>query len=181
MNTQPKKGLTPLRAFIVDDNANMRSLLRLLLNALDIRLLFEYSDGQAALSEVPLHQPDLILSDLSMVPMNGVAFAQALRRSTDAQMRVLPIILITGHTERRRIEAARDAGVNEILAKPVTAGSLVHRIEEIILRPRPFVSNSDYFGPCRRRQRSPHHTGPFRRATDTQPEGAEPVAATGSR
>ena len=172
-----KPGFAQLRAFIVDDNDNMRTLLRRLLNALDVRNIFEYSDGEAALKALPLVQPDFVLSDLSMVPMNGVTFAQAIRQSTNEQIRVLPIIMITGHTERRRIEAARDAGINEILAKPVTPASLFHRLEEIIVRPRPFVRNSTYFGPCRRRQRNPYYVGPLRRATDNADETAIHAAA----
>jgi DNA-binding response OmpR family regulator len=118
-------------------------------------------------------QPDFVITDLSMVPMDGVAFTQSVRRSTNEHVRVLPIIMVTGHTERRRVEAARDAGVTEILAKPVTAASLMHRIEEIILRPRPYVSSPNYFGPCRRRQRNPYYAGPFRRSTDAQTQGIE--------
>ena len=180
MQTQADKpGLGQLRAFIVDDNENMRSLLRKLLAAIDMRMVFEYGDGQAALAELPLVQPDFILTDLSMVPMDGVSFAQAVRRSPDSQVSVLPIIMITGHTERRRIEAARDAGVNELLAKPVTAASLLHRIEEIIMRPRPYIRSPGYFGPCRRRQKNPHYPGPFRRHTDSQASLEKSAAAAG--
>jgi CheY-like chemotaxis protein len=173
-----KPGIGQLRAFIVDDNENMRSLLRKLLSAMEMRMVFEYGDGQAALAELPLVQPDFILTDLSMAPMDGVAFAQAVRRSGDSQVAVLPIIMITGHTEKRRVESARDAGVNELLAKPVTAASLLNRIEEIIMRPRPYVRSSSYFGPCRRRQKNPHYAGPFRRSTDVQVPNYD-IAVTG--
>ena len=80
---------------------------------------------------------------------------------------LLPIIMVTGHTERRRIEAARDAGVTELLAKPITAAGLFQRIEEIVHRPRPFVRTANYFGPCRRRRanRQPS-TGPWRQGDD---------------
>ena len=167
-----KSDFAQLRAFIVDDNDNMRTLLRRLLNTLDVRMIFEFSDGQAALDAMPLVQPDFVLSDLSMVPMDGVSFAQAMRRSQIEQIRVMPIIMITGHTERRRIEAARDCGINEILAKPVTPASLFQRLEEIIVRPRPFIRSESYFGPCRRRQRNPYYVGPLRRATDNAQDSA---------
>ena len=76
------------------------------------------------------------------------------------------LIMITGHTERRRIEAARDTGVTEILLKPLTMGGLIHRIEQIILRPRPFVRCDSYFGPSRRRRKDPNFMGPWRRSSD---------------
>jgi response regulator RpfG family c-di-GMP phosphodiesterase len=73
--------------------------------------------------------------------------------------------MITGHAERHRVEAARDAGVNELLVKPVTEKALHSRIQEVILRPRPFIFGPDYYGPCRRRRRDPNYKGPERRKT----------------
>jgi hypothetical protein len=64
------------------------------------------------------------------------------------------------------VEAARDAGVTELLAKPVTAGHLFARIAEIVERPRAFVRTDTYFGPDRRRHRAEGYPGPWRRAED---------------
>ena len=61
---------------------------------------------------------------------------------------------------------ARDAGVNEFLAKPVTARSLIHRINLVIEHPRPFIRCSTYFGPDRRRRAEPGFKGPWRRQGD---------------
>ena len=78
-------------------------------------------------------------------------------------------VMITGHTERYRVEAARDAGVTEILAKPITAHNLFARITEILERPRAFVRCDGYFGPDRRRrQEADMYGGPWRRADDLQ-------------
>ncbi len=125
-----------------------------------------YSDGTEALAHLHETKPDFILTDLSMAPMDGLEFTRAVRHSADESLCVLPIIVVTGHTERVQIKAARDAGVTEILAKPVTATGLYQRIDEIIQRPRPFVRTPDYCGPCRRRQHNPAYTGPWRRSSD---------------
>jgi DNA-binding response OmpR family regulator len=74
--------------------------------------------------------------------------------------------MVTGHTERQRVEAARDAGVTEFLAKPITSQNILLRIAEIVDRPRPFVRCDGYFGPDRRRRRDDSHTGPWRRSDD---------------
>jgi DNA-binding response OmpR family regulator len=74
--------------------------------------------------------------------------------------------MVTGHTERSLVEAARDAGVNEFLAKPITAHNLISRITEILDRPRPFVRCEAYTGPDRRRRRKPDYNGPWRRRDD---------------
>ena len=63
-----------------------------------------------------------------------------------------------------RVLEARDSGVNEILAKPISIKSLHSRLVSIIEQPRPFVKSKNYFGPCRRRSDDPKYAGPERRA-----------------
>jgi CheY-like chemotaxis protein len=153
---------------IVEDNDHMRTLLRTLLKAMGIRRIVEFHEGAEALAELGNVKPDFIVTDLSMAPMDGLQFTRSLRHLPDESQCVIPIIMVTGHTERRRVEVARDVGVTEILAKPVTAAGLFHRIDEIVNRPRPFVRTSDYAGPCRRRRRDPDYLGPWRRSSDTE-------------
>jgi two-component system chemotaxis response regulator CheY len=155
-----------LKALVVEDNQHMRTLLRSLLNALGIMTVLEATNGEDAFTLLRDKQPDIILSDLSMKPMDGIAFAREVRMSKNSPNPYIPIIMVTGHTERHRIEAARDAGVTEVLAKPITAGNLFQRIGEIVDRPRPFVKCTDYFGPDRRRRATEDYTGPFRRRED---------------
>jgi two-component system chemotaxis response regulator CheY len=140
-----------LQAIIVDDNENMRTLLKRILSRIGVTCV-EFPDGSAALAAIATIQPDFILTDLTMAPMDGLTFARTLRASTNDKIRLIPIIMITGHTEKHHIEAARDHGVNEILAKPITTAALMQRIEMIIYKPRPFVRTQAFFGPDRRRR-----------------------------
>ncbi|MBS0473332.1 MAG: response regulator [Proteobacteria bacterium] len=155
-----------LKALVVEDNQHMRTLLRSLLNALGITQVLEANDGEEAFSLLRDKQPDLILSDLSMTPMDGIAFVREVRTSSTSPNPYIPIIMVTGHTERHRVEAARDAGATEVLAKPITAGNLFQRIGEIVDRPRAFVKCPTYFGPDRRRHVDEEYAGPFRRRDD---------------
>ncbi|HXC56856.1 MAG TPA: response regulator [Rhizomicrobium sp.] len=155
-----------LKALVVEDNQHMRILLRSLLNALGITNVLEATNGEDAFVLLRDKQPDLVLSDLSMKPMDGIAFAREVRTSRNSPNPYIPIIMVTGHTERHRIEAARDAGVTEVLAKPITAGNLFQRIGEIVERPRAFVKAANYFGPDRRRKATENYGGPFRRRED---------------
>jgi len=159
-------GLGPLHALVVEDNEHMRILLRTVLKAFGMREIHECKDGTDALHYLTLNRPDFILTDLAMAPMDGLTFTRAVRELPGRADCVVPIIMLTGYTERRRVEAARDAGVTEILAKPVTPSGLFQRIEEIVLRPRPFVRTPHYCGPCRRRHTNPDHMGPWRRKED---------------
>jgi CheY-like chemotaxis protein len=151
-----------LRALIIDDNEHMRALLRRLLQRAGIENM-EYPDANAALEAIETIKPDFILTDLSMQPMDGISFVRTLRHSTNQQVQTIPVIMVTGHAERHTVQSARDVGVNELLVKPVTERGLYQRIQEVILRPRPFVFGPEYFGPCRRRRRDLNYTGPERR------------------
>jgi DNA-binding response OmpR family regulator len=75
----------------------------------------------------------------------------------------VPIIVISGYTERERVLAARAAGANEVMTKPITAKALYSRLVEVIEHPRPFVRAPDYFGPDRRRAQDSNYDGPERR------------------
>jgi DNA-binding response OmpR family regulator len=76
----------------------------------------------------------------------------------------VPIIMLTGHSEKRRVTAARDAGVTEFLAKPLSAKALYERIVNVVVNPRPFVKTRTYFGPDRRRNAGAGtYAGPERR------------------
>ena len=155
-----------LKVLVVEDNQHLRSLLRSLLNSLGVRDVYEAGNGGAALDVLREKKCDLILTDLAMQPMDGLEFARDVRTSDKSSNPFVPIIMITGHTEKHRVVAARDAGVTEFLAKPITAQSLFTRIAEIVERPRAFVRAETYFGPDRRRRTLENYAGPWRRHDD---------------
>ena len=76
--------------------------------------------------------------------------------------------MITGHSTLARVHEARNAGVNEFLAKPLTARGVIERIHQVIENARPYVKTDDYFGPDRRRRADPEYKGALRRSTDPQ-------------
>jgi CheY-like chemotaxis protein len=160
--------LDHLKILIVEDNQHMRTLLRALLNSVGIREIVEANNGASALDVLRERKCDLILSDLAMKPMDGLEFSRKVRNGDRISNPFTPIIMITGHTEKHRVEAARDAGVTEFLAKPITAHSLFSRIAEIVERPRAFVRCDSYFGPDRRRKAIESYAGPWRRHDDFQ-------------
>lgn len=161
-------GFEHLKALVVEDNAHMRSLLRGLLNSIGIKDVAEAINGQTAIEILRERKSDLVLSDLAMKPMDGLEFTHHVRNNEHSPNPFVPIIMITGHTEKYRVEAARDAGVTEFLAKPITAHHLFARIAEIVERPRAFVRCDGYFGPDRRRRQIDDYAGPWRRKEDLQ-------------
>jgi two-component system, chemotaxis family, chemotaxis protein CheY len=163
-------GFESLKALIVDDNAHMRSLLRALLDSLGIKDISEAAHGGTAIKLLRERKSELVLTDMQMRPMDGIEFTRQVRTSDTSPNPFVPIIMISGHTEKHRVLAARDAGVTEFLAKPITAAHLFSRICEIMERPRPFVRTQGYFGPDRRRRQDDNYIGPWRRANDFDTE-----------
>src|SRR5258706_6778477 len=161
-------GFENLKALIVEDNAHMRSLLRALLNSIGVKDIAEASHGQAAIDLLRERKSDLVLSDLAMKPMDGLEFTRYVRNHEHSPNPFVPIIMIIGHTEKYRVEAAREPGVTEFLAKRITAHTLFSRIAEILERPRAFVRCDSYFGPDRRRRGIEDYAGPRRRKEDMQ-------------
>jgi len=84
--------------------------------------------------------------------LNGIEFTRMVRTDEDSPDRFVPIIMLTCYTEKARVFEARDAGVTEFMAKPVSAQSLYDRIASVIEGPRRFVEVGSYFGPDRRRR-----------------------------
>ncbi|MGH6827813.1 MAG: response regulator [Rhizomicrobium sp.] len=159
-------GWERLKVLVVDDNRDMRALLRRLLASGGIREIHEAEDGAAALLMLRDHACDIVMTDLAMTPMNGLEFASKVRGAGDTLNPLVPIIMISGYTEKHRVEAARDAGVTEYLVKPVTPRNLFARINDIVERPRAFVRTASYFGPDRRRKARLDYDGPYRREGD---------------
>lgn len=156
--------LEALSVLVVDDNKHMHMVVKGILNSMRIKNI-RFSDNAAdAFTEMRQWHPDIIITDWAMEPLDGLDFVRLVRKGADSPNPYAPIILLTGHTEMHRVLEARDSGVSEILAKPISIKSLYSRLVSIIENPRPFVKSKTYFGPCRRRWDDPSYTGPERRA-----------------
>ena len=155
-----------LRLLLVDDNHYMRVLLAEILRAIGVKHIYEATDGAEGLQMMRDHPIDVVMTDLSMQPLDGIDFVRLLRNSPDSPNQLAPVIMVTGHSTFARVNEARDAGVSEFLAKPLTARGVIERLHQAIEHPRPFVRSEDYFGPDRRRRSAPNYRGPWRRATD---------------
>ena len=151
---------------VVDDNHYMRVIVCTMLRAMGITLIREASDGVEALEIIRDWRPDVIIMDLVMQQLDGLETTRLLRQGSDSPHPFVPIIMVTGHTDRATVVAARDAGVNEFVAKPLTAKGLIDRMKSVINSERGWVKSSTYIGPDRRRRSPPDYPGPFRRAAD---------------
>ncbi|WP_339870488.1 response regulator [uncultured Brevundimonas sp.] len=158
--------LQSLEILLVDDNKQFRSMTSAILKAAGCRNIRESPDGAAALKSLQDRPCDLAIVDYKMSPIDGVEFTRLVRNNTTDLDTFLPIIMMTGHSARQKVMAARDAGVTEFVTKPFTAKALLDRVHAVIHNPRPFIRTGGYFGPDRRRKQLPGYTGPMRRKSD---------------
>jgi CheY-like chemotaxis protein len=152
-----------LRFLVVDDNAHMRRIVRQLLHGFGSREIYEAEDGAAGLEAFTGHNPDILITDWAMPIFDGIELTKTIRQPGGNANPFVPVIMLSGHSEKRRVMEARDAGVTEFLAKPIAAKALYERVLSIVLSPRPFIQTKNYFGPDRRRNANSNYAGPERR------------------
>ncbi|OYX31835.1 MAG: hypothetical protein B7Y99_09630 [Caulobacterales bacterium 32-69-10] len=140
----------------------MVQIVKTILKNFGVVHVYEAKDVAEAFSLVRQYAIDLVFLDYNLGFMDGVEFVKLMRTATDSPNPYLPIIMLTAYTEHHRVVAARDAGVTEFCAKPVTAIEIYRKIVEVIERPRSFVRTNSYFGPDRRRHDT-DFTGPEKR------------------
>src|SRR5262249_9123411 len=104
-----------------------------------------------------------VITDWAMPIFDGLELTQMIRQPGANGNPYVPIIMLTGHSEKKRVTASRDAGVTEFLAKPISAKALYQRILNVVVNPRPFIKTKSYFGPDRRRNTNQNYAGPERR------------------
>ncbi|MEM6781880.1 MAG: response regulator [Pseudomonadota bacterium] len=159
---------------VVEDMQPMLELTRSILTIFGFKSVFGTRDAQQGLEIVRKENPDIIITDWLMEPMSGIEFIKQIRTSENSPNPYVPIILMTGYSDKTRVEAARDSGVTEFLMKPYTAKDLYSRIVQIIEKPRQFVDCGTFFGPDRRRRKNFDYQGPMRRTVDN-PESEEDI------
>ena len=97
---------------IVDDNRQVRRMIRSLVEDLDADI-GECADGAAAVSACEERQPDWILMDVQMKPMDGLTATRKIKSFFPAAK----ICIVTNHTDAKTKEAATDAGANAFVCK----------------------------------------------------------------
>jgi len=156
-------GLDRLVVLVVDDHANMRKIVNTILHSLGVQYVYEASDGADGFEAMRTYNPDIIIVDWEMPGIDGIEFTELVRKASDSPNPYVPIIFLTSYSGRNHVGRARDAGVTEFLAKPVSASAIYMRLMSIINKPRAFIRVKSYFGPCRRRRVQKDYIGHERR------------------
>ncbi len=137
---------------VLEENRGTRQALRDVLLGMGFAAVYQAADGRAGLLEVAAHEPSLILVDYRLPKLDGLSFTEHLRRDGSLGNNGVPVILMAQDVDAELVTAARDAGVNEIVMKPISMQVLVRRLLHILGQARPLVRGGGYIGPDRRRK-----------------------------
>lgn len=115
----------PLRALIVDDNALNRELAAFLLDAAGMAV-DEVSNATEALARIDAKRPDVILMDIQLPGMDGLALARALK--DDPQTRDICVVAFTAYAMKGDEAKMRAAGCDGYIAKPIEVTRFVAQV-----------------------------------------------------
>jgi two-component system chemotaxis response regulator CheY len=172
-------GLKDLTVLMVDDNPNMLKVMQTLFKALQITHFYEATSAEGAIALMKDITFDVIVTDLAMKPVDGIELVRALRTHPQSPAPRIPILMLTGHTDAKVVMRARDVGINDFLAKPVSVNMLRDRLTRVVRDSRPFVKADSYVGPERRAERKRDYSGPERRKGRIEPRTETPFFKPG--
>jgi two-component system, response regulator PdtaR len=114
----------PMRVLIAEDEALIRLDLREMLEEEGFDVVGEAADGEQAVALAKDLKPDLVICDVKMPKMDGIAAAAQI-----TEARIAPVVMLTAFSQRDLIERARDAGAMAYLVKPFQKRDLLPAIE----------------------------------------------------
>ena len=114
-----------MTALIIDDEVQIRRLLRMALESKGYKV-HEAESGRLGLQEAVFHKPDVILLDLGLPDIDGVAVLRRLREWSD-----VPVLILTVRDQESVKLAAFDAGADDYVTKPFSTAELIARLAAI--------------------------------------------------
>jgi len=126
---QPSPGSAPRRVVIAEDEVLIRMDLAEMLSEEGYDVVGQAGDGAKAIELAEALRPDLVILDVKMPVLDGIAAAERI-----ATQRIAPVVILTAFSQRDLVERARDAGAMAYLVKPFSQTDLVPAIEMAVSR-----------------------------------------------
>ena len=124
---------TAWRFLVADDHPVNRLLVKQVLrSAWPQSTVLEAVNGQQALDILRTETVDLVLMDMVMPVMDGIAATAALRQQADARLRSIPVLGLTANVNPQDLERFMAAGLHEVMLKPFEPAALCARIEQLL-------------------------------------------------
>jgi len=135
---------------VAEGDRGLRRALRDVLLGMGFPVIHVAGTAAEAQRQLLQNSPNVVLLDNKLPGSDGISFTRRLRRDR-ASGGQTPIILMAEAPDTALVAAARDAGVNEIVVKPVAMEALILRLMHVLQVPRRFIRSSSFVGPDRRR------------------------------
>ena len=148
---QVEKLIEGLGILVVDQNQFMRKLTRMMLMNIGAKSVYEAGDGLVALEAIRHANPDVMFLDWDTPVLSGPQIMHIVRSPGVFAKPDLPVVMLTEHASRARVQSAMRLGVHEFLVKPTSPQALRDRLLSILMRPRPMVQIGKYYVPQPRR------------------------------
>ena len=179
------KNLAKVQIMILDSSERAANLIKNLLSNFGFSNVVIANDGYQGVQILRKLNIDLIFTDcdlkvyrnaasfsddtqelMEVVQISGVDFVRRLRHAPSSPNPYIPIVMLVDQIKPADIFKARDAGVDEIMVKPLNAATFCEHIINIIDSQRIFITAEAYKGPCRRRKSTLPATAAERRTRD---------------
>ncbi len=154
--------LTQISILVLEKHLLIRKLLTDVFSEFGVPTVQSTPDPLIAWDMFRQFPVDIILSDWTE-GLDGMAFLTKVRQDEDTSDPFIPVVVCTANTEYRHVCTARDKGMTEYLAKPVSAHTIYARICALVENRRPFIRIAGFFGPDRRRHMDEEYAGVNRR------------------
>ncbi len=159
--------LATLSFLVADESPASARALAVILKSFGVAHVLTAATAAEAFALLRERRVDLAFVDLDLgVADGGLRLVRLIRTAADSPDPHLPVLMLSARFDRSRLEAARDAGAHEFLAKPVSASEVFRRIAAVAEQTRPFVRTAGFYGPDRRRRPDPAYAGLERRGED---------------
>ena len=121
-----------MRVLLIEDDEDNRELMAEVLEGAGYQVLTAAS-GTAGLRTLAEHSVDVVVTDVGMPGMGGLEVARAAKEIAPG----VPVVVVTGYTEREDISSARGREVDAVLVKPVDPDALVAAVAQMVKMRRP--------------------------------------------
>ena len=115
---------------IVDDSASLRQVVGIALKSAGYEVL-EGSDGKDALGKLDGRKVHLIISDVNMPNMDGIAFLKEVKKH--ASYRFTPVIMLTTESQAAKMDEGRAAGAKAWIVKPFQPAQILDAVSRLVL------------------------------------------------
>ncbi|WP_448204131.1 response regulator [Azospirillum sp. sgz302134] len=113
---------------VIEDEKFTRMVLAKMLGNLGFKAVHQAEDGETGLAAVRAHNPDVVVCDVEMQPVDGLGFLKGLRAGADERHRALPVIFMTNRADQDRMAEAAALGADTFIVKPATPESLAEKL-----------------------------------------------------